>query len=539
MTAVISGDDDKTPSLLKAAWLIAVVTIFSKLIGFIRDVVIANYYGASTVSDAYFYAYQIPALAIVLLGGVGGPFHSATVAVFSKLIPCLRDKPTEELNKLYSTFMTTTILFFTVLAGLCYFFAPQIMSIIASGGDPELITLAAGHLRIMAPVLIIGGIVGIYYGILVTYRYFMLPNLSPIIMSLVIIAMVMASKNDNTGVVLAWATTIGAVCQWIMQYPKIRQLGFKLKPNLDVFNNIEYKHICELLFPAVLSSTVGQVHIYVDMFFASALREGAWTAIGYANRVFQFPVGILVTAFLVPLFPIFARLVGDKDYEGIKKYFNKGVGVLFFGAIPIIIGILVVGLDGVRVVFERGEFDAHATFMVTEALWFLSFSIIPYVFRDSITRVYYSFNDSATPFIVAFSSIILKVFFNILLINKLHMGIGGITLSTSLVTLFNAVVLGIFISRKIKMDYKTLFINLFKMCAAGFITLIVCALIAYGYDKVVTLPKYVFELTKIGLIGIVCLAVYVELNLLMKMDYAEELIGRLAGKIKAKLNVEK
>lgn len=532
MTAAISGDDDKTPSLLKAAWLIAVVTIFSKLIGFIRDVVIANYYGASTVSDAYFYAYQIPALAIVLLGGVGGPFHSATVAVFSKLIPCLKDKPTEELNKLYSTFMTTTILFFTVLAGLCYFFAPQIMGIIASGGDPELITLAAGHLRIMAPVLIIGGIVGIYYGILVTYRYFMLPNLSPIIMSLVIIAMVMCSRDDNTGVVLAWATTIGAVCQWVMQYPKIRQLGFKLKPNLDVFNNIEYKHICELLFPAVLSSTVGQVHIYVDMFFASALREGAWTAIGYANRVFQFPVGILVTAFLVPLFPIFARLVGDKDYEGIKKYFNKGVGVLFFGAIPIIIGILVVGLDGVRVVFERGEFDAHATFMVTEALWFLSFSIIPYVFRDSITRVYYSFNDSATPFVVAFSSIILKVFFNILLINKLHMGIGGITLSTSLVTLFNAVVLGIFISRKIKMDYKTLFINLFKMCAAGFVTLIVCALIAYGYDRVVTLPKYVFELAKIGLIGIVCLAVYVELNLLMKMDYAHELAQRLMCKLK-------
>ncbi len=531
--------DDKTPSLLKAAWLIAVVTIFSKLIGFIRDVVIANYYGASLVSDAYFYAYQIPALAIVLLGGVGGPFHSATVAVFSKLIPSLKDKPSQELNKLYSTFMTTTILLFTILAVLCFFFAPQIMGIIASGGEPQLIALAAGHLKIMAPVLIIGGIVGIYYGILVTYRYFMLPNLSPIIMSLVIIAMVMCAKNDNTGAILAWATTIGAVCQWIMQYPKIRQLGFKLRPNLEVFNNVEYKNICELLFPAVLSSTVGQVHIYVDMFFASALREGAWTAIGYANRVFQFPVGILVTAFLVPLFPIFARLVADKDYDGIRKYFNKGVGVLFFGAIPIIIGILVVGMDGVRVVFERGEFNSHATFMVTEALWFLSFSIIPYVFRDSITRVYYSFNDSATPFIVAFSSIVLKVFFNILLINKLHMGIGGITLSTSFVTLFNAVVLGIFISKKITMDYKSLFINLLKMCIAGFVTLLVCGLISFAYDKFIELPKYVFELVKIFSIGIVCIVLYVELNLLMKMEYAEELVGRLAGKIRAKLNDKK
>ena len=407
------------------------------------------------------------------------------------------------------------------------------MGIIASGGDSQLISLAAEHLKIMSPVLIIGGIVGIYYGILVTYRYFMLPNLSPIIMSLVIIAMVMgANGRDNTGVVLAWATTIGAVFQWVMQYPKIRQLGFRLKPNLDVFNNVEYKNICELLFPAVLSSTVGQIHIYVDMFFASSLREGAWTAIGYANRVFQFPVGILVTAFLVPLFPIFARLVADNDYEGIRNYFNKGVGVLFFGAIPIIIGILVVGLDGVRIVFERGAFDAKATFMVTEALWFLSVSILPYVFRDSITRVYYSFNDSVTPFVVAFSSIVLKVLLNILFINIMHMSIGGITLSTSLVTLFNAVVLGVLITKKMRMDYKTLFVNLLKMCLAGFVTLIICGLLSLGYDRVVELPRYVFELTKICIIGVVCLAIYIELNLLMKMDYAQELFNRLAAKFK-------
>ena len=97
--------ENKAPSVLKAAWLIAVVTIVSKLIGFVRDIIIANYYGASLVSDAYYYAYQIPSLSLILLGGVGGPFHSATVAIFSKLIPNLTEKPTEEVNRLYSTFM--------------------------------------------------------------------------------------------------------------------------------------------------------------------------------------------------------------------------------------------------------------------------------------------------------------------------------------------------------------------------------------------------------------------------------------------------
>lgn len=524
-------NENKSPSVLKAAWIIAVVTIVSKLIGFVRDIIIANYYGAAMVSDAYYYAYQIPSLSLILLGGVGGPFHSATVAIFSKLIPNLQEKPSEYVNKLYSTFMTATIIFFLALSAIMFIFPRQIMGLIISGGSPDMINLAATHLKIMTPLLVIGGIVGIYYGILIIYRQFMLPNLSPIIMSLAIIGVVIAAPSDQKGYALAWATTIGAILQLIIQYPNIRKLGYKLKPNFAFTNNPEFKEICELLFPAVLSSTVGQIHIYVDMFFTSSISEGAWTAIGYANRVFQFPVGILVTAFLVPLFPIFAKLVADKDYNGIKNYFNKGVGVLFFGAIPIIIGILVVGMDAVRLVFERGLFDEKATFMVTEALWFLSVSIIPYVFRDSITRVYYSFNDSKTPFVVAFSSIVLKLVLNYVLISKMHFGIGGITLSTSLVTLFNACVLGMFITKKMDMDYKSLFINLFKMVVAGVITGGICYLCAFEFDKFVHLAKVPFEIIKITFIAVVCMIIYIPLNLLFKMEYAGELFNRLSAKL--------
>lgn len=527
----IGTNENKSPSVLKAAWIIAVVTIVSKLIGFVRDIIIANYYGAAMVSDAYYYAYQIPSLSLILLGGVGGPFHSATVAIFSKLIPNLQEKPSEYVNKLYSTFMTATIIFFLALSAIMFIFPRQIMGLIISGGSPDMINLAATHLKIMTPLLVIGGIVGIYYGILIIYRQFMLPNLSPIIMSLAIIGVVIAAPSDQKGYALAWATTIGAILQLIIQYPNIRKLGYKLKPNFAFTNNPEFKEICELLFPAVLSSTVGQIHIYVDMFFTSSISEGAWTAIGYANRVFQFPVGILVTAFLVPLFPIFAKLVADKDYNGIKNYFNKGVGVLFFGAIPIIIGILVVGMDAVRLVFERGLFDEKATFMVTEALWFLSVSIIPYVFRDSITRVYYSFNDSKTPFVVAFSSIVLKLVLNYVLISKMHFGIGGITLSTSLVTLFNACVLGMFITKKMDMDYKSLFINLLKMVVAGVITGGICYLCAFEFDKFVHLAKVPFEIIKITFIAVVCMIIYIPLNLLFKMEYAGELFNRLSAKL--------
>ena len=181
--------------------------------------------------------------------------------------------------------------------------------------------------------------------------------------------------------------------------------------------------------------------------------------------------------------------------------------------------------------FERGAFDGRATFMVTEALWFLSVSILPYVFRDSITRVYYSFNDSKTPFVVAFTSIILKVFLNILFINILGMSIGGITLSTSFVTLFNAVMLGVLIKGKIRLNYGELFRNLFKMIAAGCVTIVVCFGAALLMDKFTPeMPKAVYQIIKICVVGTICLGVYTVLNLALKMDYAKELYNRLLSR---------
>ena len=189
---------NETPSVLRAAWLIALVTIASKFMGFARDMVVANFYGATLVSDAYFYALQIPSLAIIILGGVGGPFHSATVAVFSKLIPDLNIKPEEFVNRLYNTFLTVAFLFFALLAILGFIFADKIMGLIISAGSPELIGLATQHFKIMSPIILIGGIIGIFYGLLVTHQRFILPNLSPMVLSIVvIIAICISIRNSN------------------------------------------------------------------------------------------------------------------------------------------------------------------------------------------------------------------------------------------------------------------------------------------------------------------------------------------------------
>ena len=519
----------KETSLLKAAWLIAFVTIISKFVGFFRDVCIANYYGAGLVSDAYFYAYQIPSLAIILMGGVGGPFHSATVSVFAKLVDPDEKEPSEKVKRLFNTFLTVTFLVFLVLSILIFIFSDQILNLIIHSDNSELVVLASKHLRIMTPVILLGGIIGIYYGLLITYRMFLLPNISPVLMSLSIIIIVAFSKGDKYGISLAIATSIGALFQFLLQLPAVRKLGFKIKPNLDIKNNVELKNLIELVFPAALSSTIGQIYVYVDMFFASQLKEGAWTAIGYANRVFQFPVGILVTAFLVPLFPIFSKLVGEKKYDDIKYYFHKGVGLLNFVAIPIMFGIIMLSYDAVQLIFQRGEFDSQATYMVSQALIFLSFAIIPYVFRDSITRIFYSFNDSKTPFMVAFSSIVLKFLLNALFIERL--GIAAITLSTSLVTLFNASLLGCIMLRKINLDYKYYFINLIKMILSAALAFSI-NYILYSYWVVEN--NWFLLALKTFIIFALSMITYIIFAAAFKIEYVGELIERIKNYIKRK-----
>ena len=522
----------KDSSLLKAAWLIAFVTIISKFVGFLRDICVANFYGAGLVSDAYFYAYQIPSLAIILMGGVGGPFHSATVSVFAKLVNPNDTMPTEKVNKLFNTFLTGTFIVFALLSIIIFIFSEQIMEFIIHSNNTELINLASNHMRIMTPVILIGGIIGIYYGLLVTYKNFLLPNISPVMMSLSIIAIIGITKGDEFGTLLAIATTIGAILQFVVQAPAVQKLGFKLKPNFEFKNNPEFKNLVELVFPAALSSTIGQIYVYVDMFFASQLREGAWTAIGYANRIFQFPVGILMTAFLVPLFPIFSRLVGEKNFEEVKYYFHKGVGLLNFVAIPIMFAIILLAHDMVQIVFQRGQFDSDATYMVSQALIFLSFAIIPYVFRDSVTRIFYSFNDSKTPFIIAFSSIILKFLLNALFINKL--GIAAITLSTSLVTLINATLLGCILLKKINLGYKSYFISLSKMLGAA----IIAFAINWGIYTIWSIDtnNWFLLLFKTLTIFILSMTTYVALSAIFKIEFVGELIERIKNYIRRKFN---
>lgn len=528
MTEAINEQKTEGQGLLKAASWIAVMILLSKIAGFLRDVVVAKYYGANVVSDAYFYAYQIPALVLVILGGVGGPFHSATVAVFSKLVSDFNTKPDDKIKKLFNTFETFSILLFSVLGLICFFFPDVVMGLIISRENAELLKYASELLKIMSPIVLIGAVIGLYYGILVTYKKFLLPNICPSMLSLGIVIVLLVTKGDETGFYLAIGTLLGAFLQFLFQVPAIRKIGYGFKPSFDFFKNKNFNELLELLFPAFLSSTIGQLGIYVDMFFSSALKEGAWTAFSYANRLCQFPTGMLLTAILVPLFPLFSRLVGKNDTEGVRHYYKKGIGTLIYAGCFLMVLVFVVRTDAIRLALQRGAFNDDATFLVSEIIFYITLSIIPYVVRDSATRLFYSYSDSKTPFLIAIACIFLKFILNCILVKP--MGINGIALSTSLVTLFNATMLTILLRRKISIGYHNLIKSCIKIFLVGLITYIAGYALSTAYSNHFEW-NFMTGLIKLILVTSVMTTVYFALSHIFKIEYMEELIEKIKNKL--------
>lgn len=519
-------------SLLKSAGLIVIVILLSKLAGFLRDIIVANYYGASIVSDAYFYAYQIPALAVVILGGMGGPFHSATVSVFSKIVKDFTIKPAKEIKKLFNTYETFSLLIFGLVALICFLFPLGVMKIIISQASPELMNLAAMQLKVMSPVILVGALLGLYYGILVTYNKFLLPNIAPSMLSFGIILTLLITGGDKTGYYLALGSTIGALLQLVIQTPVVMKLGYTFKPSFDFFKNKNFNDILELLMPAFLSSTIGQIGIYVDIFFASGLAEGQWTAYGYANRIFQFPVGLMLSALLVPLFPLFSRLVAQEKFDEVRHYFNKGVGSLILVGTFMMTFIFISRVDLISIALERGAFTHDASILVADVLFCISLSIIPYMFRDSITRLYYSFNDSKTPFFIAIGSIFLKLIFNSILVK--FFGIYGIALSTALITLINATLLALLIRKKISIGYKHFFFEVGKILICAFIIFIIGFSMNYFIDKFIEMTL-ILKVLKVTLIFTLTLGIYLALCHIFKVEYLEDLKEKFMNKYGAKI----
>lgn len=437
----------KKRSLGKTFGIVAILTVLSKCAGLIRDIVVLQAFGTNYLSDAFNNATLFTGNILILFGGLGGPFHSSAVAVLTP------KKEDPDSGRMMVQIFLATMIFLILPSVAIYYFAPELIQLIApasalaDANRQEYWNETVRQIRIMLPLVAISGFVGLSYGVLNVYDKIFWPSFSPAIASLAIIIAVFAF-GDSAGIVcLAWATLAGAIGQAVVQIPGMIKTPLKWR-----FSSVLHPGLREYLLmlgPAAFSTSIGQISLYVHLYFTSTIQEGGWTAIVNANRLIQLPLGVLLTAMLVPILPRFTEQVASNRIDDLKDELSRALRLLWFLALPIAALLMAIPSPIIKLLFERGKFTTHSTEMVTTVMIFLAPGIFFYLARDLITRVFYAHQDSKTPFLIALAAIVLQTVLDWLLVSHFKTGIAGIAIATTLVTIFNLCALTFFARKKI------------------------------------------------------------------------------------------
>ena len=493
-------------SILKAAGIIAILSLLSKFVGLFREVVVANYFGTNYIRDAYGIAQLLPAsFALVMLAGLNGPFHSSVVTVISKYKARGEEK---EVKTIITTLIIISCIFMGIVSLLSYEFAPMIVELISKKSPIATKLVAINQLRIMSPMFLISALIGISYGILNIEKIYFTPSLSPVMASLAVIGSLYLSSNGDMSMALAWGTMIGAIFQLLLQLIPMAKLMKNYIGTKIQFNHPGIKQIIAMLTPASLSSTVGQINLIIMTYFASGLPNGTIAAINTSNFLYQLPLGIMLTALLVPMLPILSQTATyDDNLTAFKKNLNKSVRSLSFLSIPATVIFLFSGKQFIQVLFERGKFDAYSVQITYNCLKALCLSLVFYAIRDLLVRVFYALDSARIPFYTSVFSILTTSFACWLFVYQFHLRETGITLATSFVTLFNMSVLLIVLRRKIgKWLEKETIKHILKVIAVTVPVGIYCLVFNQIVNYKFNIPIFIVYTILLGILGALCVA---------------------------------
>lgn len=454
----------KGRSLAGIAGIVAAATLISKLFGLFRQQAIAAAFGVGPAYGAYNFAYVIPGFLLILLGGINGPFHSAVVSVLAK-----RDR--KQVAPIVETITTLVVGVFLLVAIGLIIFADPFMRLVApglfissaqataTGITPQEFqvlqqtqAIAIQQFRIMAPMAVLAGLIGIGFGTLNAADHYWIPSLSPIFSSLTVLLglgglaiylgdrIALPEYAMLGGAVLAWSTLAGAILQWLVQLPAQWQSGLgglRLRFN---FRQPEVQEVVKIMVPATFSSGMMQINVWTDLFFASFIPNAAAavSAMGYASLLIQTPLGILSNVILVPLMPVFAKLAAPEQWPELKGRIRQGLLMTAITMLPISALMMVLALPISRVVYERYAFRLEDSYLTAAVLTAYAVGMFFYLGRDVLVRVFYALEDADTPFRVSIVNIFLNAILDFLLFRPL--GAPGIVLATVFVNVISMIV---------------------------------------------------------------------------------------------------
>ena len=448
-------------SLKGIALVVTLGTLLSKAGGLVRQLVIAAAFGVGAAYDAYNYAYVLPGFLLILLGGINGPFHSAMVSVLSR-------RPREEGAHILAALNTTVSALLLVVTVLLVLAADPLITLVGPGLSPQLHEIAVVQLQVMAPMAFLAGLIGLGFGSLNAADEFWIPAISPLMSSLALMLGVgllwwqlggqigAPSFAMLGGLVLAAATLVGALAQWLIQLPALMRQGLARFKLVWDWNHPGVREVWRVMGPATLSSGMLQINVFTDLFFASGI-VGAAAGLGYANLLVQTPLGLISNALLVPLLPTFARLTAPEDQPQLLARIRQGLMLSTASMVPIGALFIALGTPIVALVYERGAFDSSAAQLVAALLMAYGLGMPAYLGRDVLVRVFYALGDGTTPFRLSLAGIGLNVIFDWVLVggptpwgnqSPFNFGASGLVLATVAINVLTCLTLLLVLKRR-------------------------------------------------------------------------------------------
>ncbi len=406
-----------------------VITIISRVLGLIREAVIAGYFGAGIETDAFFVAFRIPDLLFNSL--IYFLVATSFIPIFSEYLVANDKSKTWELS---SNFINSMLMFLFAFTVLIEIFATEIVSFLAPGLGNESLSLAVKLTRIMIPIVILGGLTGLCKSVLNTLQHFTVPAFIPIVYNLFIISAVLILAKRYGIVALAIGVLLAAVFQFLFQMPVLINKGMRYCFKLQLRDEGLIR-IGRLLHPVILALIVGQVVPYFEIYLASQMSTGAISYLNYAGRIFSVPEQIYTVVVSTLIFTSLSVDVANGNRGNVVQKLSGGIRLTLFVILPLSFLLTGVGSSIIKLLLGRGAFEASAVEGTSKAFWAYSVGLSVVCVRSLVSYAFFALKDPKTLLKVTALMVPINIGLDLILVR--FFSYAGLALGASLTALLH------------------------------------------------------------------------------------------------------
>lgn len=509
----------KLDNTRKWAVVVSILLMLSKVFGFIREVLIANRFGASQESDLYYAATNG---IIIVMGILGSGLQTTLVPIFTDI---KRERGREGKNKFFASITSVTLLIATLLIALVFIFARPYVRILAAGYEGELHDIVVYLVRLGLPMVLFLCFTYISNAYLQSDEVYGPHALMGIPYNFIFIIYLLVVKRPTiTGLMII--TLIASSSQFLIQIPALRErrAKFYFSPSFKDENVLK---TFRLVLPVILSSAVYQLNMLIDKSLASTLSEGSMSALTYASKVNTMVISVFVVAITSVVFPKLANAVSNRDELETGRLFSSSLNLVALVVIPSCVGMMILAKPIVEILFQRGRFDELATTLTSGALLYYAPGLVGQSFRMPLENMYYSIKDTKTPMITGIVAVLININFNFILIK--FMAHRGLALATSISSIASSIILYIVIRKKLPFNELKVLINLLKIAVASSIMGIFTKLI---YSALIRLVTGRMAMAVVLFVTIfIAILIYVVSAVILKVEDTDTVIAILKSKL--------